>query len=103
MDAYITPPERIEALHAIRDRFKGDSGSVQRDRLLAVLRELGPTTTFELSRFADIYYPPARKLELVNDGHNILTTRRITATESGERHSLGVYALLPGPKAEVMA
>ena len=99
MDAYITPPDRIKALHAIRDRIKGDSGSVQRDRLLAVLRELGPTTTFELSRYADIFHPPARKLELVNDGHNILTTRRTTATESGERHSLGVYALLPCSKA----
>ena len=97
--AYTTPLERIAAIQAIRDEHRGDSAIAQRGRLLAVLQELGPTTTFELSRFADIYYPPARKHELVNEGHNILTTRRTTATESGERHSLGVYALLPGPKA----
>ena len=99
MDAYTTTPERIAAMHAIRDKHRGDSAAAQRDRLLAVLRELGPATTFELSRYADIYYPPSRKHELVNEGHNILTTRRSTATESGDRHSLGVYALLPGSEA----
>ena len=66
---------------------------------LAILRELGSTNTYELSRFADIYDPRARKLELVRAGHNIHTARRNVKTESGERHSLGVYALLPGSKA----
>lgn len=99
MNPYTTPPERIEALHAIRDRYKGDTGPAQRERLLAVLRELGPATTFELSRYADIYYPPSRKHELVGEGHKIQTTRRTTATESGERHSLGVYALVNDSRA----
>ena len=66
-------PERIAAIQAIRDRFKGDNACTQRARLLAVLQELGPTSTFELSRYADIYYPPARKLELVSEGHDILS------------------------------
>lgn len=89
-------PERIAAIHAIRDRIKGDSGTAQRDRLLAILRELGPTSTFELSRYGDIYYPPSRKFELVAEGHNIITERRQIETESGQLHSLGVYILIPG-------
>ena len=94
---YFDIPEwRIEALRAIHDRTKGDSAVIQRDRLLTILREIGPVSTFELSRFADIYFPPARKFELVADGHNILTTRRTVRTESGRKHSLGVYSLVAG-------
>lgn len=94
-----TSPERIAAIHAIRDRFKGDTAAIQRARLLAVLQELGAASTFELSRYADIYYPPARKLELVNEGHDILTIRRGTMTEAGATHSVGVYSLKRGGAA----
>ena len=94
-----TSPERIAAINAIRDRFKGDSARTQRERLLAVLQELGPTSTFELSRYADIYYPPARKLELVTEGHDILTLRRETLTEAGASHWVGVYSLKRGGAA----
>jgi len=96
---YDIKPERIAAIEAIRQQFKGDSAATQRDRLLMILREIGPVSTFELSRFGDIYYPPSRKHELVAEGHDITTTRRVIRTESGERHSLGVYALAPGQKA----
>ena len=93
---YVITSERIAAILAIRDRIKGDSGRVQCDRLLTILREVGPVSTFELSRFADIYYPPSRKFELKAEGHNVTTARRTIRTESGALHSLGVYSLLAG-------
>ncbi len=94
-----TSPERIAAIQAIRDRLKGDNAAIQRTRLLAVLQELGAASTFELSRYADIYYPPARKLELKNEGHEILTMRRETLTEAGVIHWVGVYSLKRGGAA----
>lgn len=90
---YDIKPERIAAIDRIRRQFIGDTASAQRNRLLAILQEVGPVSTFELSRHADIYYPPSRKHELVAEGHKITTTRRIIRTESGELHSLGVYTL----------
>jgi len=91
-----TPPDRIAALHAIRDRHLGDSTAPQCARLLEALETLGHCTTFEASRFLDVYHPPARKLNLVQQGHEIQTTWRTVATESGERHRVGVYSLIRG-------
>ncbi|OYT84865.1 MAG: hypothetical protein CFE46_19365 [Burkholderiales bacterium PBB6] len=89
-------PERIDALHAIRDRNKGEASATQRARLLDALQTLGHVTTFEAMRFLDIFDPRPRKLELVREGHEIVTTRRPVETESGERHSVGVYSLVRG-------
>ena len=89
-----TPPERIEALYAIRDRVPGNAVSAQETRLLLAMQELGNVTTFEASRYLDIYHPPARKLALVKRGHEILTTWRRSATESGKSHRIGVYSLV---------
>lgn len=91
-----TPPERIAALHAIRDRHRGDASATQRARLLEALQTLGHCTTFEASRYLDLYDPRARKLELVKHGHEVLTTWRPVQTESGERHRIGVYMLRRG-------
>jgi len=93
-----TSPERIAALHAIRDRHTGDSVGPQCARLLETLQTLGHCTTFEASRFLDLYDPRARKLNLVQAGHEILTTWRRIETESGEKHRVGVYALVKGKK-----
>ena len=93
---YEISPKRTSEIFAIRDRIKGDSGPAQCNRLLTILREVGPVSTFELSRFADIYYSPSRKFELKAEGHNIITTRRTIRTESGALHSLGVYSLVAG-------
>jgi len=93
---HLTPPERIAALHAIRDRHPGDASSTQRARLLEALQTLGHVTTFEASRYLDLYDPRARKMELVRAGHDTLTTWRSVQTESGERHRIGVYALKKG-------
>ena len=91
-----TTPKRIAELHGIRDRFKGEATTTQCDRLLAAMQALGSVTTYEAMRYLDIYDPRPRKLELVRDGHEIVTTRRRTETESGERHSIGVYSLKRG-------
>lgn len=96
MSRYNTPCERIAALHAVRDRNKGDASSTQRARLLDALQTMGHVTTFEAMRFLDIFDPRPRKLELVRLGHEIVTTRRRTETESGERHCIGVYSLRRG-------
>jgi hypothetical protein len=93
---HLTPPERIASLHAIRDRYPGDASSTQRARLLEALQTLGHVTTFEASRYLDLYDPRARKMELVRSGHETLTTWRSVQTESGERHRIGVYALKRG-------
>ena len=71
-----------------------------RARLREALETLGSVTTFEAMRFLDIFDPRPRKLELVRDGMDIFTLRRNDATESGERHSIGVYVLRKGVRHE---
>jgi hypothetical protein len=63
--------------------------------LLTAIQALQHCTTFEASRYLDIYDPRARKLQLVKAGHEIQTTWRYTLTEAGERHRIGVYSLRP--------
>lgn len=87
---------RIETLRSVRDANKGLSASTQRDRLLCALRELDHVTTFEASRYLDLYDPRARKLELVRHGHDIMTVWRHITTESGDKHRVGVYMLVRG-------
>lgn len=100
-----THPDRIAALHAIRDRLPGNVASAQETRLLVAMHELGHVTTFEASRYLDVYHPPARKLALVKRGCEILTTWRRVPTESGRSHRIGVYSLVKGneqrPAAQV--
>lgn len=89
-------PERVAALHAIRDRHRGDACATQAARLLEALESLQHVTTYEASRHLDLYDPRARKLNLVKDGHQILTTWRTVHTESGAPHRVGVYTLVRG-------
>ncbi len=95
----LTPPERIAALYAIRDRIPGNVASAQERRLLVATQELGHVTTFEASRYLDVYHPSARKLALVKRGHEILTTWRRSATASGKSHRIEVYSLARGNAA----
>ena len=88
-----TAPERIAALHAIRDRHPGTDSAPQRARLLEAVQTLGHVTTFEGSRHLDCYDPRAHKMELVKAGNDITTTWRITVTEAGALYRVGVYAL----------
>lgn len=97
-DLHHTPPERIAALHAIRDRHVGQAGATQRKRLRETLETLGSVTTFEAMRYLDVFDPRPRKLELVREGMDIITLRRDEPTESGERHRIGLYVLRKGAK-----
>jgi hypothetical protein len=89
-----TPPERIAALHAIRDRYQGLAGATQAARLHGALQELGSVTTFECSRFLDIYDPRPRVHYLRRMGHRIITIMEDHFTEAGLRHRLGRYLLV---------
>ena len=92
----ITPPERIAALHAIRDRHRGESSDPQCARLLETMQTLDFCTTFEASRYLDLYDPRARKLDLLKAGHRVMTVWRHVITESGAKHRIGVYMLVKG-------
>lgn len=98
MNFHRTPPERVAALRAIRDRHAGQAGAVQCTRLLHAMQTLGSVTTVEASRYLDVYDPPARKLNLVKAGHAILMTWCRDETESGEVHRIGRYSLVKGKK-----
>ncbi len=88
-----TSPARVALLLAVRDRHLGLSASAQRDRLLEALQSCGDVTTFEGSRFLDLYDPRARALELRRHGHDIVATWREVNTEAGQRHRIGVHSL----------
>lgn len=96
MNAHPITPERITALLEIRDSMPGNQCTVQCDRLLAAMRKLGHVSTFEAMRFLDVYYPPARKLDLVKAGYRVITSWRVIVTEAGKRHRVGVYSLERG-------
>ena len=92
----ITPPERVAALHSIRDRHAGTSAATQCARVLETLQTLGHLTTFEGSRYLDAYDVRARTMQLRKSGHRILTIMRHIVTESGDKHRVGVYVLVKG-------
>lgn len=89
-------PERIAALHQIRDSVGGVEAAPQRTRLITAIQQLQHISTFEASRFLDVYHAPARKMELVRDGYPIQTVMRDVLTEAGKRHRVGVYYLAKG-------
>ncbi len=85
---------RITTMAAILSVLPGISASVQRARLLAALERLGSVTTYEASRYLDLYDPRARKKELCKEGHDIDTVPCRVITESGEIHRIGRYVLM---------
>jgi hypothetical protein len=89
-----TSAEKRQALRAILKALPGVSAGRQRERVLLAL-QAGPLTTFEASRYLDIYYPPVRVAELREQGHLIILHWVRVATESAEVHRVGMYALVP--------
>ncbi|CAM8667071.1 Helix-turn-helix domain containing protein [Comamonadaceae bacterium] len=94
-----TSPEKIAALRAIHDLFKGTGNAAQYQRLLEALRRFG-VTTFEAMRYLDVYHCPARVLQLRKQGHNITTHWQTVITEAGEKHRVGLYVLESGASHE---
>ena len=89
----VTPPEKKAALEAIRVAFAGQDASSQRERLLVALSQFA-VSTFEAMRFLDIYDPRPRVHELRHQlGYKITTVWQISATESGQKHRIGLYVL----------
>lgn len=89
-------PERKASLQAILHAMPGNDAETQRQRLLRTMQTHQSVSTFECSRCLDIYYPPARKRELILMGHPVKLTWRDVITEAGERHRVGVYFLERG-------
>jgi hypothetical protein len=71
-----------------------NSAKSQCHRLLEYLIQHGRITTVAAHEKLDIYHPPARKLQLVKAGHNIVTHFRIDYTAQGNAHRVGEYVLL---------
>lgn len=88
--------ERIAALLQIREAVPGVSADPQCQRLLMAMMQCQHVSTFEASRYLDVYYPPARKLELVRQGHPVQTVMRPVLTEAGKVHRVGFYYLARG-------
>ena len=95
-----TSPEKKAALEAIRVQFKGNGVRSQAMRLLEALRRFS-VTTFEAMRYLDVYYCPARVLQLRRLGFNIVTHWQTVITEAGEKHRVGLYVLESGASNEV--
>jgi hypothetical protein len=93
-----TDAKRVTALKRILFKIPGNSSANQCQRLLTAIRELAGVTTFEASRFLDIYYPPARVLTLRHNGYCIDTLWCDEQTESGEWHRVARYVLRRGRK-----
>lgn len=94
----MTDTTKIAALHLILKRHPGLSSKVQCARLRAALSEYS-VTTFEAMRYLDVYYPPARVMQLRNAGEAIDTHWQTVITEGGERHRVGCYTLRTGAGA----
>lgn len=100
---FIPDQERLAVFEEILNEFRGVNSAAQRRRFKTALLRLGSVLTFELSRFLDIYYPPARKHELLHgEGWDIVTTTEPVTTESGDKHFLGRYTLRALPKELVI-
>lgn len=90
---FVTPPQKRMDLLAIRDQVPGLNVDAQKTRFLAALQRYS-VSTFEASRYLDIYYPPARVSELRSEGFKIITERGWIETEAGVTHLAGIYVLL---------
>jgi len=88
-----TTLEKESTLKKLRDQFIGTEAETQAKLMLEALR-LFPVTTFEASRFLDIYHPAGRVKELREQGHKINTLRTYSFTEAGVKHCIGKYVLL---------
>lgn len=87
-------PERIAAMTAIRETHQGTDRAAQCRRLEAALETLGTISTFEASRYLDLYDPRARKLDLIKRGRQIGMFWGHIETEAGAAHRVGVYFLM---------
>lgn len=88
-----TPPEKAAAIAAILRRNGSVGTDQQNARALTILRDVGETTAMELQELADIRHPPARILQLKQQGHTIVGrwVRQVSAL--GRTHRTMAYSL----------
>ena len=89
-------PDKLAALIEVRELISGNDGKTQCRRVLEFLSRGFMLNTFEASRYLDVYYCPARILELRHDGHVIITHWATVQTEAGKLHRVGNYVLVRG-------
>ncbi|ACC75940.1 helix-turn-helix domain-containing protein [Paraburkholderia phymatum] len=94
IDNRASPSVRTKILEEILAGNGGNDSRTQCARLLTALFRLGSVTTFEASRYLDIYHPPARKRDLVQQGYLIKTRSRAERTECGSIHRIGEYCFV---------
>jgi Helix-turn-helix domain len=99
MDEKKTTPEKEAALKNLRDQFTGTDTYTQINLLAAALR-LFSVTTYEASRWLDIYHPAGRIKDLRDAGFEILTMWTTTKTEANVSHRIGRYVLIREPQQE---
>lgn len=98
---HATPPARIKALTAIRDELPGCSARVQEARLERALRRWA-LTSFEMLKWLDLYDPRARIQGLRLKGLSIVMVWVYIATDCGQKHRVGRYAIQRGGAAPVV-
>lgn len=89
-------PDKLAAMIEARDLFPDADAKDQCNRVLAILERGFMLSTFEASRHLDVYYCPARILELRAQGYNIITHWVTVTTEAGKPHRVGNYMLMRG-------
>ncbi|MEW7856388.1 helix-turn-helix domain-containing protein [Pseudomonas chlororaphis] len=78
------------------------SGSAQRMRLLAYLRQHGSINTFQAIMLLNILRPGARIAELRSQGHSIVTHLSTLKDDQGRDHQkVATYYLGTGPVQKV--
>lgn len=90
----VTPQEKRSAKKAVLLQMPGTSCETQRQRIRAILSQFS-VTIFELMRYADVYDPRARVMQLRRAGNKIDTHSSVVYTERGELHRVGLYTLKP--------
>jgi Helix-turn-helix domain len=68
-EKFAIEPLRLIVMKEILGMFPGTDARAQRQRLLVAIERLQSVCTFECSRCLDIYFPPARKRELLLSGY----------------------------------
>ena len=86
------PPHKEAALNEINQNYSGNGVKQQCNRLLAALN-LFNINTFEASRYLSVYHPPARVLQLRQQGNLIDTVWQKIEAENGVLHRVGCYVL----------
>ena len=74
--------------------LSNNSSAAQRARLLAHLQHVDGITTIHAKELLNIYDPPARKRELVEEGFDIEMTWVHATTAQGFTHRVGLYTLI---------